>query len=97
MVDREDQDSMCIGANKSICHSCRSHGTKIAALLGVSVYRRRGELGILIQGQNISDEDLYSAIRKIQVRSLNIAEVLILGQLRAQQYAVTRNRVRRVV
>ena len=74
--------------------------TEIAALLGVSrmtVYRRRRELNVLNQGQSISDSDLRSTIREIQVRSPNIGEVMILGQLRAQHYAVTRARVRHVI
>lgn len=74
--------------------------TEIAALLGVSrmtVYRRRRELNLLNQGENISASALRTAIREIQVRSPNMGEVMILGQLRAQQYAVTRDRVRRVI
>ena len=74
--------------------------TEIASLLGVSrmtVYRRRRELNVLNQGEDISDAQLHSVVREIQVRSPNMGEVMILGQLRAQQYAVTRDRVRRVM
>lgn len=74
--------------------------TEVAALLGVSrmtVYRRRRELNLLNQGQSISMSALRTAIREIQIRSPNMGEVMILGQLRAQQYAVTRDRVRRVI
>ena len=74
--------------------------TEVAALLGVSrmtVYRRRRELNLLNQGQSISTSALRTAVREIQVRSPNMGEVMILGQLRAQQYAVTRDRVRCVM
>ena len=69
----------------------------IAKLLGISVmtlYRRRQEFGLVEDPRTrISDHQLLEIVRQIRNDFPDIGEVLLMGQLQAKGYIVTRRRV----
>jgi len=82
-------------------HSLSFTWTEIASLLGVSrmtLYRRRQEFGLLDDPtRTISDTELRRKILEIKGMLPTVGEKIILGQLRAQGFHVTRCRVREII
>ena len=72
--------------------------TDIAMLLGVSrmtLFRRRQEYGLLDEPDRLlTDSELAAKVSEIKNMLPDAGEKLILGQLKAMGYSVTRNRVR---
>ena len=79
-------------------HSLGFTWTEMATLLGISrmtLYRRRQEFGMLTSSQqSISDRELQEHVRHIRADSPYVGESMILGQLRALNVQVSRERVR---
>lgn len=77
--------------------------TQIAELLGVSrmtVYRRRRDLGMVDFDEatrNVSDNELQRLLQVMRQEMPNLGEALVIGQLHAMGYAVSRQRVRNAI
>ena len=75
--------------------------TQIASLLGVSrmtIFRRRIEFNMVEVGIPVhSDHDLKVLIRQLKTELPYLGEVLLMGQLRARRYSVTRARLRSAI
>ena len=73
----------------------------MAALLGVSrmtLYRRRLEFGMLsTPARTVSDQELTQHVQRLRASSPYIGESMLLGQLRALNVNVSRERVRHTV
>ena len=74
--------------------------TQISDLLGVSrmtLYRRRRDLGLLEFDEprrNVSDNELHRLLQAMRQEMPSMGEALVIGQLHAMGYDVTRRRVR---
>ena len=83
--------------------SMRFSWTQISELLGVSrmtVYRRRRDLGLLDfddATRYVSDNELQRLLQVIRREMPNVGEALVMGQLHAMGYAVSRQRVRNAI
>ena len=75
--------------------------TQIASLLHVSrmtIYRRRVEFNLIGVGTVIRNmNDLKAIVRQIKVDSPHIGQVMLMGQLRARGYRVSRAKLRAAV
>jgi len=82
-------------------HSLSFTWTEMASLLGVSrmtLYRRRQEFGLLDDPtRTVSDTELRRKVLEIKTMLPTVGERIIMGQLRAQGFHVTRCRVREII
>ena len=82
-------------------HSLGFTWTEMAALLGVSrmtLYRRRHEFGMLNNpARTVSDQELTQHVQRLRASSPYTGESMILGQLRALNVNVSRERVRHTI
>lgn len=67
----------------------------------MTVYRRRVDFGMVNfddeANRSISDNELQSLLQVMRREMPNLGEVLVIGQLHAMGYAVSRQRVRNAI
>ena len=82
-------------------HSLGFTWTEMAALFGVSsmtLYRRRHQFGMLNNpSRTVSDQELTQHVQRLRASSPYTGESMILGQLRALNVNVSRERVRHTI